>query len=210
MSIGAESIAGLPIAGIGSDIYIGDVTVRPDGWKATTFGQAKIALTQKGWVVSTFPAPLAIHNTINIPAGWAAAAFGTPTTLAAVTFVATSLGKISVFGTPVETNLVTCIASGAKRTAFGQPLSSNVFRASASGASMPDFGQAGSAFRMKPSGWKAPSFGQAQVSRAQMAHGFVATRMGRPKMDRTTPVNPILLLPTLHILTRKAEMVVFT
>lgn len=206
MSIGAEALSSLPIAGIGSDVYVVDVTVRPDGWKATAFGQAKIALTQKGWVVSTFPPPLAIHNTINIPTGWPAASFGTPTTIATVTFLATSLGKISVFGTPAQSNQVTCVASGANRTTFGKPLSSKVFRAVASGASMPSFGLANSIFRSKPDGWKAPSFGTAQVSRAQMAHGFVATRMGRPQMNRTTPVNPILLLPMLHILTRKAEV----
>lgn len=210
MGIGSEALSSLPIAGIGSDVYISDVIVRPDGWAAATFGQAKIALTQKGWVVSTFPSPLAIHNTINIPTGWPAASFGTPTTIAAITFLATSLGKISVFGTPAQSNQVICVASGANRTTFGQSLSSKVFRAEASGASMPSFGQAGSAFRTKPVGWKSPSFGAAQVSRAQMAHGFVATRMGCPQMNRTTPYNPILSLPTLHVRTRNAEIFVLT
>ena len=210
MSIGSEALSSLPIAGIGGDAYVGDVTVRPDGWKATTFGQAGIVLAQKGWVVSSFPAPLAIHNTINTPSGWAPTVFGTPTTIASLAFQAASFGKIAVFGTPLETNAVACPANGRQHVVFGEPVGRGVFHANPPGVLIPSFGQANSIFRTRPTGWKTPFFGQAQVSRAQRAHGFLATKMGSPKMDRTTPYNPILSLPTLHVRTRNAEIFVLT
>ena len=210
MSIGSESLSSQPISGAGSGVYISDVIVRPDGWAAATFGQAKIALTQKGWIISTFTQPLAIHNTINTVAGWPSTAFGSPSTIAAATFMVASFGKIAFFGTPVETNHVTCSSEGWRYSTFGTPHIHGVFRASPTGVVAVGFGTAKSAIRSKPVGWKAPSFGQAWVSRTQMAHGFVATRMGCPQMNRTTPYNPILSLPTLHVRTRNAEIFVLT
>ena len=210
MGIGSESLSSQPISGAGSGVYISDVIVRPDGWAAATFGQAKIALTQKGWIISTFTQPLAIHNTINTVAGWPSTAFGTPSTIATTTFHAASFGKMAVFGAPVGHSYLTSTADGAHCPAFGTPHIHGVFRASPTGVVAVGFGTAKSAIRSKPVGWKAPSFGQAWVSRTQMAHGFVATRMGCPQMNRTTPYNPILSLPTLHVRTRNAEIFVLT
>ena len=210
MSIGAEALSSLPLSGVGGDVYIGDVTVRPSGWCASTFGQAKIALTQKGLRLSTFPTPLAIHNTINVAAGWPSAVFGAPSTIAAATYRAASLGKITVFGTFAGRGLKTCVGGGARITTFGTPRSRGVLHTEATGASMVSFGLADATFTLETVGWKAPHFGRPQVSRSQMAHGFVATRMGHPRMNRTVPFNPILELPVLYVVCRQTEISVRT
>lgn len=210
MSIGSEALASLPLSGVGGDVYVGDVTVRPNGWAAATFGQAKIVYAQKGWCVSTIPSPRAAHNTINVSAGWATRAFGTPSAIAATTFRATSLGKISVFGTPAEHSHVTCLVGEGGRAVFGTPRSRVAFRAEMIGAAMVSFGRVDAVIRSKPVGWKVPLFGQIGVSRAQMAHGFVVTRMGHPRMNRTAPFNPILSLPTMYVSYRQHKISVLT